>query len=554
MDATTDLAEQNARAALHRNDPRSGLLDPLSAASSITPVFGSCGFWVVMALLLFTASPCLANGGILNFSISDEVSDAPLISRCELWRPDRQRGNDEPGSRKTLMPVRKTVPAGLGFVIDRSSELALPDGNYQFRLIRGPEYRIIRGSFTLEKTSLDDHHVGLPRMVDMFSEGWVSGDAYVPASDYSWPLRMASEDLHLIATDQDIPARAIPGRDPKESVDFEPAWTLFDASIGDGLVVYGKPELDPGLLPVERILKAKETPGVKVAIENPFAWPLPVWLATESVDGHFVLGDWLRLDKDVMRVRDGRPTQALIKGDAFAVGRWAETIYHHMLECGLTIPPLAGSGDDSGKSPIGYNRIYATVPMSDAYGDQAIESPRAPTSSEEWWRTVWSGHSVATNGPCLRVSLGGKLPGHTFHASTGEVLQLRPELRLAVRDPVEYLDVIHNGKIFYSAKLDEFAKAGGVIPLMNIKESGWVMIRVVTGYEGHFRAAMSAPWYVVFDGQPRVNQQSVDFFQLWLKEYEARLRKMPDDEIARHVPHVQRARKFWNSRATYARP
>ena len=72
-------------------------------------------------------------------------------------------------------------------------------------------------------------------------------------------------------------------------------------------------------------------------------------------------------------------------------------------------------------------------------------------------------------------------------------MKLRPELRLAVRDPVDYLDVIHNGEVRYSAKLDEFAKAGGEIPKLEIKESGWVMIRVVTGYEDHLRASFSAP-------------------------------------------------------------
>ena len=60
-------------------------------------------------------------------------------------------------------------------------------------------------------------------------------------------------------------------------------------------------------------------------------------------------------------------------------------------------------------------------------------------------------------------------------------------------------------KVHYSARLDEFAKAGGMLPPVNAKESGWVTIRVVTLYEDHFRAAMSAPWYIEFEGQPRVH-------------------------------------------------
>ena len=46
-----------------------------------------------------------------------------------------------------------------------------------------------------------------------------------------------------------------------------------------------------------------------------------------------------------------------------------------------------------------------------------------------------------------------------------------------------------------------------MLPPVNAKESGWVTIRVVTLYEDHFRAAMSAPWYIEFEGQPRVTRQ-----------------------------------------------
>lgn len=118
-------------------------------------------------------------------SVSDEETGEPTITRTELHRADA------PGKR---VVVRKTVPAGIGFVLDQEVELSLSDAAYQFRMIRGPEYRIISGTFTLEKTSLDEHAVALPRMVDMLAKGWTSGDCCVPASPYSLPLRMAAED------------------------------------------------------------------------------------------------------------------------------------------------------------------------------------------------------------------------------------------------------------------------------------------------------------------------------------------------------------------------
>lgn len=523
-----------------------------------------------MAVAIFQ-SVCFADGGVLNFSLTDETSGEPVISRVELWRPDAQKRSAvrrnrtrRGGDSLTLMPVRKTVPAGIGFVLDRKIEFDLPDGAYQFKITRGPEYRIISGEFSLEKTSLDDHHVSLPRMVDMHDEGWMSGDCLVPKSDYSLPLRMASEDLHVAAVNGDVPARPIAGRagngsndDPgkqsgkesgKESGEDLPTWIRTDAAIQGGLVIYGDdaseelPSDLPSELPVETLMRCSDKTNVRSAIENPFAWPLPVWLATGQVDGVFVLGDWLRLDRDVIRVPDGRPVKNLIRGHQQAVGQWAETIYHQMLEAGLHLAPLAGSGDECGKTPVGYNRVYVNLqPNSDEYAPEVS----AGDSAHQWWDAAFAGRSCVTNGPCLRPKLAGQLPGHVFHAGGGDVLTLRPELQLAVRDPVDYLDVIHNGVVRYSAKLDEFAKAGGQIPPLEIKESGWVMIRVVTAYPQHLRAAFSAPWYIVYDGQPRVTQKGVDFFVTWLREYEDRLKQLPADQIERHVPHVQRARRYW---------
>jgi hypothetical protein len=148
--------------------------------------------------------------------------------------------------------------------------------------------------------------------------------------------------------------------------------------------------------------------------------------------------------------------------------------------------------------------------------------------------------------------LGGKIPGHVFQATSGEVLQLQPELTLTVRDPVEYLEVVRNGTVHYSARLDEFAKAGGVIPAMQVKQSSWVVIRVVTLYEDHFRAAMSAPWYIDFDSKPRIATEGIEFFRRWLTEYEQRLKRLSPQQLKQHVPYVRAARAFWAKRAALA--
>jgi hypothetical protein len=60
--------------------------------------------------------------------------------------------------------------------------------------------------------------------------------------------------------------------------------------------------------------------------------------------------------------------------------------------------------------------------------------------------------------------------------------------------------------------------------------------------------ATSAPWFFEFDGKPRISRTSVNFFGQWLKDCEAELKKLPPDELAKHVAGVTRARKFWGER------
>ncbi|WP_146523677.1 CehA/McbA family metallohydrolase domain-containing protein [Stieleria varia] len=509
-----------------------------------------CGV-VCLVATTWVSSACGANG-TLTFTADDKATGASTITRMELWR-------GTPTGKTT--PVRRTVPAGIGVVLDRSVELTMPDGPYHFRLIRGPEYRIVTGTFTLEPTSLDEKNVQLPRMVDMLSEGWTSGDCMVVASENSLPLRMASEDLHVASVMGHQDAKPIPYRDADYDIGGEPKWIREDVSHHDGLAFYGLgPETWNSISAADTIStrrlviaseRSNEENTIQIGVENPFAWELPVWLASSRINGFFLMGDWLRLDRKILKVAEGRGPQNVGFGDGQQLGRYAEEIYRNILDAGIRMPPLAGGGSASNGTPVGYNRLYVTLP-SDAPSDHDVSDPLAVTDAQQWWSGVWRGNSVATNGPMLRPKLAGKLPGHVFTGSAGTTLQLQPELELAVRDPVEYLEVIHNGRVHYSARLKEFAEAGGRIPMIETDQSGWVFIRVVTLHEDHYRAAVSAPWYVEINGRPRVSKRSVEFFQKWLADYEAKLVALPPERLAEHAPFIRAARTFWQAKAEVA--
>ncbi|WP_143544139.1 hypothetical protein [Rhodopirellula sp. MGV] len=518
------------------------------------PIGGTHSAAFRVLLGFFTVSVLAANvwavGGSLTLHLEDESTQEPVISRVEFFRTD-------PGKKDRPMPIRQTVSAGIGVVVDRSVVLELPDSSYRFQIVRGPEYRLVGGNFTLEKTSLDEKTVKLPRMVDMRNEGWLSGDCCVVPSSQSLPLRMASEDLHVAAVLDDVPSKPIPHRDADDMIDNDPSWIRSDVAVNQGLMFYHvddtlKQSIEACGSSSEALVAATTSDtdnSPKIAIENPFAWELPIWLASQRVDGVFLFGDWLRLDKTIYQVSDGRGEEAFRLRDPTQVGRYAERVYRQMLDAGIDIVPLAGGGDESAATPVGYNRLYVADAKPASY-DSELDQPHVPGTADRWWEQVWNGCSVATNGPLLRPLLAGRLCGHVFEGRTGEVLRLQPELNLTVRDPVDYLEVIHNDRVHYSARLDEFAKAGGKIPPIDAKESGWVIIRVMTQYEGHYRAAVTAPWWIEFDGQRRVSNTALEFFREWLSDYEQHLMSTRPDDVAKEAPFVRAARRYWQRKAT----
>lgn len=498
--------------------------------------------------LLLGGSAALAGGSFL-LRIIDEDTDQPVPARVTVTRAD---------GRPQI--VRRVIPSGVGFVVEGEQRLSLPNGAFQFQILRGPEYRKITGNFSIDRDASDSHSVTLPRMVDMAEEGWWSGDPAVTAPRRLLPLMMQSEDLHFVGRVGEDPQTQIRLDRPLPQIRSDtgdgdtgeeaPAWGPLDIRTDlvadtNGLLLVGTPEhfaLPASPVSSDTIRAGANAEVEAIVIENPFAWDLPIWLASERIDAMFLQGPWLRLDRRVVAVPDGRPPSKVGYRDELGPGRWAEYVYWQVLDSGLRIAPLGGSGSTSKHHPVGYCRTYVHPPRGTSPGAARSFSPQA------WWRAALAGQSVVTNGPLLRPTLGGEYPGHTFHATAGEALEMSVELNLSTRDPVEYLEVIHNGNVFYSARLDEFAEAGGVIPPLRFENSGWVMVRVVTLHEEHWRAAVSAPWHVVFDQQPRVSKAAVEFFRDWLQDREQALAKLPPAELSQHVPYVRAARTFWQDR------
>jgi hypothetical protein len=209
------------------------------------------------------------------------------------------------------------------------------------------------------------------------------------------------------------------------------------------------------------------------------------------------------------------------------LGDWGMDIYFHVLNCGLRVPPSAGSFTGIVPNPAGYNRMYV-----------AVEPSRF--SYQTWFDAFRAGRVIVGNGPLIQPQANDRLPGEVFKVPAGKELTIDIAMNLATSEPLRYLEVIYNGQVAHSIRLEDWAKTGHFPPLV-VKESGWFLVRVATENTETFRFAMSAPWYVeVGDSIPRISRRSAEFFNHWL---DLRSEKLPDD---------QHARTFWQEKLSAA--
>lgn len=489
--------------------------------------------WLLLGLLF--ACPAYADNK-LELTVIDEDSGEPIACRMHL---KNAAGKPQKVGQWPYWHDHFVFPGKL--------TLKLPRGQYTFELEHGPEYINATGNFVINDGADDRHTVKLRRIVNMKGEGWWSGDLHVHRPVRDMELLMQAEDLHV------APVMTWWNKKSEWAGRQPPATNVvrFD---GDRIyeVMAGEDEREGGALlyfnlprpleiskaereypsPMKFLLEARQTPGVWIDVEKPFWWDMPVWVASGKIDSIGLANNHMCRDRMLDNEAWGKPRDKKRLISPRGNGHWSQEIYYHLLNCGLRIPPTAGSASGVLPNPVGYDRMYAFVGEELTY--------------EKWWDAIRAGRVFVTNGPLIRPLVEGKLPGHVFRASAGAELELDLNLTLTTRDPMSYLEVIKDGRIERAVHLDEFAKTGRLKGL-KFDRSGWFLIRAITDVEPTFRFASTGPYYVEIGEQPRVSRKSAQFFVDWVKERQARI-KLTDPDQKREVlePHLA-AQKYWEA-------
>ncbi|HEY3395166.1 MAG TPA: CehA/McbA family metallohydrolase, partial [Lacipirellulaceae bacterium] len=283
-----------------------------------------------------------------------------------------------------------------------------------------------------------------------------------------------------------------------------------------------------------KLIEDARAADAQIVAGIPYAWDMPVWLASSELDAVCLINHHALRDGVVDNEKDGRPRDRSLFPGRTGNGRWAEAVYYHILNCGLRIAPAAGSGSGMNDNPVGTNRVYV-------YCGQKF-------SNESWWEGLEAGRVFVTNGPLLRPMVEGQPPGHVFRLAEGETLTLEIAIELATRVPVEYLQIVKNGIVENEVRLADWTKQKGRLPPLQFDDSGWFLIRAVTTNERTYQFASTGPYYVEKAGRPRVSRRSVQFFLDWIAAADARVRELSElDNDARQalLAEHQSARRYF---------
>jgi hypothetical protein len=221
-------------------------------------------------------------------------------------------------------------------------------------------------------------------------------------------------------------------------------------------------------------------------------------------------------------------------------GFWTQEIYYHMLNCGLRLPPSAGSASGVLPNPVGYNRVYVHL--------------QEPFTREAWFRGLSRGRCFVTNGPLLMVTADGEHPGATITLQPGQSRSLRIDVQLTTQDPISELELIQNGKVAHKLPCSNEQTQRHAFEL-SVDQSGWFLVRAVTDVESTYRFASTAPWFVEVPGvEHRISRQSAQFFLDWVNERIERFNANVTDESKREQVLVwhEKAREYWMERLKMA--
>jgi TolB protein len=187
-------------------------------------------------------------------------------------------------------------------------------------------------------------------------------------------------------------------------------------------------------------------------------------------------------------------------------------VWYRLLNLGFRIPAAAGTDATTNyaapiRGQVGMDRVYALVPS-------------GPVNLQAWMDSLKNGRTFATNGPLIEFSLGGqKVGGELKFDGAQATVPFTAKLRSIV--PVDHLEVVCNGRVAETLKLEAARDSADIAGTLPLKESGWCVLRASSDNAEYpvldnYVYATTSPVYVTINGKPPNSPEDAKYFAAWI--------------------------------------
>jgi hypothetical protein len=165
---------------------------------------------------------------------------------------------------------------------------------------------------------------------------------------------------------------------------------------------------------------------------------------------------------------------------------------------------------------------------------------------------IKAGRTVATNGPLLGFTLGGKGPGGTFELAGPARLEARIWLRSVV--PVDSLQLVRNGSVVETIPLNGDRTRADARVAIQADSSGWYLVRAFSRQSRHpvldlYPFGTTSPVYLTVGGRPIRSVRDGAYFVAWLDRLATAATAHPgwntEAEKSTVLGDISRARRYF---------
>ncbi len=461
----------------------------------------------------------------LSCRILDGASGEPVAARVYL--------TDELGPAWPQgATVRRDEHENAFFHADGAFDVRV-SGQANFVVIRGMEYEPFELEIDAPRSGDRSETARLRRWSQMAAEGWRSGDVHVHlhyGGEYLFSPADASlvqrgEDVHfmnMMVANQGsafVHDRANFQGGPHELSDADHILRWGEEYRNDfygHLCMYGIRELVPPIYSGFRLSEhPHDLPANAVAADRchevggtlSYAHPL---FAGGDLDRVFAQARTVEAKELPVDVALGK-IDALDVMSYPSVDLETAALWYRLLNCGFRLPATAGTdtfmnfaGTGVFSNPPAGNRVFARV--------------AGAFTTEAWCEAVREGRTFVTNGPMLRLSVGGQGIGAELPVEAGKALTVQGEASSYA--PMQQIELVANGEVVAQGEVSDDGTTATLEHAMTAETSCWVALRAVGARHptvlGGPVFAHTSPVYITVGGAPVEDPAAARYFVEWI--------------------------------------